>query len=104
MRIPAKNKQQFQWQWYVSSITIPNGKIEHGKLVDDLERSQVYDLTGTGPLTLAYVYRSDGPRNVARQMQDFLMPGEKLWSGRVYSNPVAIHVAKLRLREEIKVR
>jgi hypothetical protein len=97
IRIPPRQKHHFKFVHKCDSFTIPFGRLTNGKLVDD-KQFQVLDLIRTGELTLGYVYRSDDPQGVSHELQPFLGPGEKLWTGRVYSNLTTIHVSKLRLK------
>ena len=97
IRIAPKRKHEFTTEGWCSSFSIPSGRIVEGRVVDDVDH-QIFELLRTGHLTLAYVYRSPGPLTAIPYLQKFLAAGEKFWSGRVYSNPVTIHVSELRPR------
>jgi antitoxin component YwqK of YwqJK toxin-antitoxin module len=92
IRIPPRGKHVVKnWQW-CEALSIPLGASVRGK-VEESKETQTFKLLRTGPLTLAFMYRSGGPYSGA--VTKLLRPGEQLWSGRVYSDPVTIGVSKL---------
>ena len=85
-----------QRQW-CDTLEIPFGKSQEGK-VSDADTVQLFKIKQTGKLALAFLYRSDGAYSDSVELAKLLKPGEKFWTGRVYSNPVIINVLKLRQR------
>src|SRR5205085_7970012 len=78
---------------------IPYGVSIAGE-VFDAKTDQYFKLLRPGRLTLAFLYRSDGPVTAEKELAKFLKPGERLWSGRVYSNAVRINV-KLHVQKPV---
>jgi hypothetical protein len=100
IRIAPRGKHTVRgWQW-CDSLSIPLGASVGGKVVD-AKKHQSFRLLRPGPLTLAFLYRSDGPYSGMPGLTKLLRPGEQLWSGRVYSNPVTIVVTKLHRQKPV---
>jgi len=97
IRIPSGQKHVItKWQW-CDTLEIPFGKSVDGK-VSDADTVQLFKIKQTGKVTVAFLYRSDGAYSDGADLAKSLKPGEKFWSGRVYSNPVILDVSKLRQR------
>src|SRR5438067_2120990 len=91
LRIPPRGKYVHTKSRWCDTLSIPHG-VSIGGEVFDAKTYQYFKLLRPGRLTLAFVYRSDGPVTAEKELAKFLKPGERLWSGRVYSNAVRINV------------
>lgn len=76
-------------------LEVPFGESREGKVID-ADTIQLLKIKHTGNLAMAFLYRSDGAYSDSSALAKLLAPGEKLWTGRVYSNPVFLNVRKLR--------
>src|SRR5262249_25824788 len=81
-------------------LSIPQG-VSIGGEVFDAKTDQYFKLLRPGRLTLAFLYRSDGPATAEEELAKFLKPGEKLWSGKVYSNAVRVNVSRLHVKKPV---
>src|SRR5262249_1663003 len=96
-RVPARRKHVITRRHWCDGLEVPFGKSREGKVID-ADTVQLFKIKQTGKLALAFLYRSDGAYSDSVELAKLLKPGEKFWTGRVYSNPVIIKVSKLRQR------
>jgi hypothetical protein len=92
-RIPAGEQWTMEnWIW-ANSLEVYFGRLSDGRIVPDTMH-HLYTFERNGAYTLAYVYRTTHRAyNFRDALQKFLRDGERLWSGEVYSNAVAIDVS-----------
>jgi hypothetical protein len=100
IRVPPHGKHVVSHSGWCQTFAIPYGASVGGKVVDE-PLSQQFDLLRCGRLTLAFLYRSDGAISMVAELSKLLRKGERLWSGRVYSNPVVIDVSHLHRIEPV---
>src|SRR5262249_16843996 len=91
IRVPARQKHVITKRQWCDTLEIPFGKSQQGKGSDG-DTVQLFKIKQTGKLALAFLYRSDGAYSNSVELAKLLKPGEKFWTGRVYSNPVIINV------------
>ena len=94
IQIPPRKKHVVVRSHWFSSLIIPYGASQKGKVVD-AERHQNFKLVKPGQLALAFMYRSDGANSSHLDLAKWHKKEEQLWSGRVYSNPVTVMVRHL---------
>src|SRR5262249_51896900 len=100
LRIPPRGKHVFARSEWCDTLSIPQG-VSIGGEVFDAKTDQYFKLLRPGRLTLAFLYRSDGPATAEEELAKFLKPGEKLWSGKVYSNAVRVNVSRLHVKKPV---
>jgi hypothetical protein len=100
LRIPPHGKHVLSRRQWCDTLYIPYG-VSIGGEVADAKTDQYFKLLRPGMLTLAFLYRSDGPYAAQKGLAAFLRQGEKFWSGRVYSNAVGINVSRLHVQKPV---
>jgi hypothetical protein len=90
-RIPSNGTVILKREHSASSIDIPFGKLEGGKVIKQkIHYSYAFGIPGT--YSIAFVYNVSNPNMRPGVMSKFLRSDEQIWAGVVYSNPVKVNV------------
>jgi hypothetical protein len=95
LRVPPHGRLSRVTTGWCDALSTELGIQEAGRIHDGAE-DHIFEIRRPGKRLLAYMYRSDGPNNFSAELAAFLKPGERFWTGRVYSNAVVVDFTPLK--------